>query len=168
MFPKNKTLIILIVMSLYVTSVFLANSDDLLSQIQKIRYENQIQKIEFSQTITFSSEEWQAFSNKTEIKHNNTYYDVISFQKFHSKVVAKVIKDDFENEFRLLISQIFNKHKTPSSEKKINFLSKHIVQKNKMNFNFKTNFKIESIDNHNTHFDLRTRSFIDSLFEPPC
>ncbi|MFV8346314.1 hypothetical protein [Flavobacterium sp. ZB4P13] len=168
MFPKNKILVILVVISLYSTGVFLAYSGDLFSQIQKIRHENQIQKIKFSQTITFSWEEWRAFSNKKEIKHNNAYYDVISFQKFRSEVIAKVVKDDLENEFRLVISQIFNKHKTNHSAKKRTFISKHLVQKHNINFGFKIDFKSNTIENHNTQFNLKTRSFIDSLFDPPC
>ncbi|MFV5693518.1 hypothetical protein ACM55K_15960 [Flavobacterium sp. LT1R49] len=168
MFPKNKILVILVVISLYSTSVFFAYSGDLFNQIQKIRHENQIKKIKFRQTIIFSLEEWQAFSDKTEIKYNNAYYDVISFHKFHSEVIAKVVKDDLENEFRLVISQILNKHKKSPLEKKRTFLSKHLVQKNKVNFGFKIDFKIDIIENHNTQFNLKTRPFIYSVFDPPC
>jgi hypothetical protein len=167
MFSKNKRLVILIVISLYITGVFFDYSGDLFSQIQKIRRENYIKKIKFCQTRTFSLEEWESFSNKTEIRQNNIYYDVICFQKFHSKVIAKVVKDDLENEFRFMISQIFNKHKAPPLEKKHTFISKHIVQKDKINFIFKFNFKIDKIENYETQFNLKTRSFIYSLFEPP-
>lgn len=168
MLPKSKTLIIFIVISLYIAHIFFAYSGDLFSQIQKIRYENQIEKIELSETITFSLEEWQAFSDKTEIKHNNAYYDVISFQKFHSEVTVKIVKDDLEDEFRFVISQLLNQHKTPSSEKKNTFVSKHLVQKDKINFDFKIDFIIDTIENHSTQFNLKTRSFIYSEYQPPC
>lgn len=168
MFPKYKKPAILIIISLYIIGVFFVNSGDLFSQIQKIRYENRIKKIKLCKTIIFSSKEWKVFSDKKEIKFNNAYYDVIAFQEFNSKVIAKVIKDDLENEFRLVISQILNKQKPLPLDKKYTSLSKHLVQKEKINFVFKFNFKIDKIENYDTQFNLKTKSFIYSLFEPPC
>ncbi|MFV5696222.1 hypothetical protein ACM55G_12405 [Flavobacterium sp. LB3P122] len=168
MFPKNKILIIIfVIISLYGTGFFLTYSGDLINPIQKIRYENQIKKIKFRQTIIFSLDEWQAFSDKKEIKYNNPFYDMISFKKNHTKVISKAVNYDLENQFRLVISQVLNKHKRFPLEKKRTFLSKHPVQKNKINFGFKIVFKIGIIENHNTQFNLKTRSFIYLLFDPP-
>ncbi len=169
MFLKNKIRVILIVViSFYITGVFLTYSDNLLRQIQKIRYENQIQNIKFSKSITFSSEEWRDFSNKTEIKYKNVFYDVVSFQQFHSKVIAKVVKDDFENEFRLVVSQVLNKHKRFPSEKKRAIFSKHLVHKDKVDWSFKIDFKINAIENYNAQFNLKAKLLIYSVFDPPC
>lgn len=168
MFKKNKIVVILIVISLYVTGVFLSYSGDLLAEIQKTRYENQIKKIKLCQTIIFSAKQWQAFSNKKEIKIKNTYYDVISFQKIQQGVVVKMVKDDLENEFRLVVSQILNKHKIPFSEKKDTSLFKHLLQKQKSSNDVKFDFEIDEIENYNTNFNLKTKSFIDLLFDPPC
>jgi hypothetical protein len=136
----------------------LAYSGDLFSQIQKIIHENQIQKIKFSQTITFSLKQWRAFSDKTAIKRKNAYYDEISFRKFHSKVITKVVKDDLKNKFCFLISQILKKSNTQPLEKKGNFLSKHLAQRNKINVGFGNNFKIDTTENHNTKFNLKIRT----------
>jgi hypothetical protein len=168
MFPKYKKPVILIIILLNISGVFFVNSGDLFSQIQRIRYENQIKKIQSSKSMSFSLKEWKTFSDKKEIKYKNDYYDVISFQEFHSEVIAKVVKDDLENEFRLLISQIIKKRKTPPLDRKRSFLSKHLVQKNKINVGFDNDFKINTTENHNTQFNLKTRVFIYSLFDPPC
>lgn len=168
MFLKNKIVVTFIAISLYVMGVFLAHSGDLFNEIQNIRYENQIRKIKLSQTIIFSSGEWQTFSNKKEIKYNNAYYDVISFRKYGSEVIAKVVKDEFENEFRLTISQVLNKNKIPTSEKKSTFISIHLAQKYPLNIGFKINFGIDAIENYNTQFNLKTSSFVNLMYDPPC
>ncbi len=142
-------------------------SGDLILQIQSVRHQNQIEKLEKSETLEFSLKEWNNFSDNQEIKFQNSYYDVISSQTINSKVVAKVVKDDFENEIRVSIHKIFSKTKSSSSnQKKSNTFSKHVICKNE--FVYKNKFDFIKLTNFSEVLISKTSNFIEFSEKPPC
>ncbi len=145
-----------------------AFSGNLIYQIQVVRHQNQIEKSFNSEILEFSLLEWNKFSDLNEIKFQNNYYDVISFQKINTKIFTKVVKDDFENENRILISKIFKKSKSPLSEKKkSNIFSKHIFLKNEFIF-LNIFFFLTKLQIKNGILSSKTSNFINLQEKPPC
>ncbi len=142
---------------------------DLILQIQTVRHQNQIKKIENAQTLEFSIKEWNSFSDTNEIKFQNKYYDVISFREIDSKVIVKVIRDTFEDEFRVTFSKIFNKNKIPFSEKnKSNFFSKHLTSKDEFVFSVNIDFALDELLKNERYINIKTSNFINFQEKPPC
>ncbi len=50
----------------------------------------------YSETLVFSKEYWSTISDKRELFINNKYYDLISHKTIGNKIIARVIRDDFE------------------------------------------------------------------------
>lgn len=144
-------------------------SGDLLNQIQVIHHQNQIEKVSSAKTLEFTINEWNNFSELNEIKYQNNYYDVISFKKVNSKIVANVVKDKFENETRVTISKIINKSKIPfSDKKKSNSFSKHLFSQNEFICNDILNlfkFKLRKFDRV---LCSKIATYINFQEKPPC
>ena len=49
-----------------------------------------------SETLVFSKKFWSSIPNKREFVIDNQYYDLISHKTIGNKIVARVIRDDFE------------------------------------------------------------------------
>lgn len=144
-------------------------SGDLVLQIQTVRHQNQIEKIKNAQTLEFSIKEWNSFSDNKEIKFQNNYYDVISFQEIDSKIIVKVIKDQFESEFRVCFSKIFNKSKFPfSDKKKSNFFSKHLLSKKEYIILSHLDFLNDKLRENDSFLDSKTSTFLNFQEKPPC
>lgn len=144
-------------------------SGHLILQIQTLRHHNQIEKIKYSETLEFSTTEWNNFSDNTEIKFKNNYYDVISVREINSKIIAKVVKDKFENEFRITFSKIFNKTKFPFSEKnKLNNFSKHLATKNEFVILTNLDFALDKLLKYECYLNFKTSNFINFQEKPPC
>jgi hypothetical protein len=169
MFKKNKKSIIFIIISIYVIGMVMTFTGDLILQIQTIRHQNRIEKIKNSESLEFSMTQWNNFSDNTEIKFQNRYYDVISFKEIDSKIIVKVIKDQFENEFRVSLAKIFNKNKIPFSEKsKSNFFSKHLVSKVEYITFINLDFLLDKLQENNSFLNSKTSNFINFQEKPPC
>lgn len=166
---KIKNLAIFTIISIYTIGIVLTFSGELLNQIQVIRHQNQIEKISSAKTLEFSLNDWNNFSDFNEIKFGNHFYDIISYEKFDSKIVAKVVKDKFENETRVTLAKIFSKAKSPLTEKKkSNLFSKHILSKIKIVCSNKMNlfdFKLQKFDGR---INSKTSTFINFQEKPPC
>jgi hypothetical protein len=154
---------------MYLVGFLFAFSGDLLTQIQLVRQHNQIQKTNHIVTISLLSKQWNAMGDQHEIKCNGAYYDVVSHSRSGKTVTIKAVKDHFENEMRIVLSQIFNKSKNPKSEKKkTNFTSHQILTETKS-----TGFEINLFpsvceENFKSNFDLKINSFIYLPQKPPC
>ena len=149
--------------------MILTFSGGLIYQIQIVRHQNQIENINNAETLEFSLLEWNKFSDSKEIKFKDNYYDVISFKNIKSKILAKAVKDDFENEFRITFNKIFNKHKSPLSEKKkTNLFSKHILSKNEFICTNKINLFNVELQKFDVIIDFKTTNFINFQEKPPC
>lgn len=164
-----KNLVIFAVISVYFIGMVLTFSGDLIQRIQLVRYQNQIEKIANAKHLEFSLKEWNSFEGADEIKFQNQYYDVISFEKINSKIIANVVHDKFENEARVILTKILDKTKSPLPEKKkSNSFSKHILSKNEI---ICTN-NIISFKFILSKFDKiivsKTSSFINFQEKPPC
>jgi hypothetical protein len=169
MFKIIKKPAVLILTIIYAIGVFMAYSSSLFQDLQYLRYENKIKETNHVQTIIFSEKDWQNLDNTHEIKYNNTYYDVVSFQKINSNIIIKAINDSTESEFRLLYSQLFSKHKIPfSDKKKTSLFSKQIALKEPQANYLKFNFLTVTSRNFNIFFDLKTNSYHQLFLHPPC
>lgn len=168
MILKNKNKGLFIIISIYCIGLLFSFSGDLIQKIQAVRYQNQIDKTKKREVLVFSTKEWESYNNVKEIKYKNNFYDVISYQVINSKISATVVKDKFENETRVVISQIFNKHKIPFSEKKkSSSFSEHIAQEFQI-ITSKPEFLNYKPSNFDAYFDLKIKSFINPLQKPPC
>ena len=148
--------------------MILVFSGDLITQIQDFRHQNQIEKINQSETIAFSETEWNNFNNADEIKFQNNYYDVISIKKSYNKIIAKVVKDDFESEIRIGISKIFKNKKPISHKKKTNSISKHLISKADFLKNKDSKIHQKLIQKSDGLIHLKTSNFINFQEKPPC
>ena len=169
MFQKNRIFAVFLILSIYVFGTILSFTGDFIQHIQVVRHQNQIEKIAKAQTIEFSFSQWEKFTDTKEIKIENDFYDVVSFRKSNSKIIAKVVKDNFENEIRITFSQIFNKHKLPASgKKKSSPIAKHFNIK--LNENFKNSVVLFSKKASNFDYLINSKinSFIDLPLKPPC
>jgi hypothetical protein len=166
---KSKKTAIFLLAILYAVVVFMAFSGDLLQDLQSIRYENKINQTKDIQTITFDQKDWNNLENHKEVKFKKTYYDVVSFRQFRSKIIVKAVKDSLENEFRLICSQLSSKYKSPISEKKdTSVFFKQIVVNQSNNYSFKLLFLLSKSKNFNIIFDLKTISYQNIPLQPPC
>lgn len=166
---KIKNPAVILIISIYFIGMFVTFSGSLINQIQVVRHQNQIEKIANAEILEFSIIEWNNFSESNEIKFQNDFYDVISFEIINSKIFAKVVKDNFENETRITLSKIFNKTKSPFSEKKkSNSFSKHILSLNEIIGLKNINFPLNKLLNLYEVLTSKTSNYINFLEKPPC
>lgn len=169
MFQKNRIFAVFLILSIYVFGTVLSFTGDFIQHIQVVRHQNQIEKIAKAQTIEFSFSQWEKFTDTKEIKIENDFYDVVSFRKSNSKIIAKVVKDDFENEIRVTLSQICKNQKIPySDKKKSNTISKHFVSKDKFYTYYTNVIQLEKKSNFKFKANLKEISFIYLPIKPPC
>jgi hypothetical protein len=154
---------------MYLVGLLFAFSGDLVQQIQTVRHQNQINKINQIEIISISLSQWNEFENKHEIKLEDIFYDVVAHSITSQKVTLKVVKDHFENEVRVVFSQVFNKSKYPTSDKKKSTTSlQQIVCETKSNWVKKNIFTSMLVENFNSKFELKTNSYIYLPQKPPC
>jgi hypothetical protein len=169
MIKRSKKNAILFLAFLYAVGVFMAFSGDLLQDLQSIRYESKIKQTKEIQAITFDCKDWNNLENHKEVKFKKVYYDVVSFRQLNSKIIVKAVKDNSENEFRLICSQLSSKHKSPISEKKdTSVFFKQIIVNQSNNYSFKLLFLLSKSKNFNIIFDLKTISYQNIPLQPPC
>lgn len=169
MTKKNQFFSILFVTTLYLVGFLFAFCGDLVQQIQTVRHQNQINKINQIELISISISQWNQFDNKHEIKLKDIFYDVVAHSISGQKVTLKVVKDHYENEVRVVFSQVFNKGKCPTSDKKKSTSSIHqIVCETKPNCLNNSNFASMLVENYKSKFDLKTNSYIYLPQKPPC
>ena len=118
MFKKIKYISILSIALFYILQLCIIFSGALIENIQQIRYQNQIAKTHISEEKILTLREWNTLDNKKEIKIHGTYYDVIDIKITPSKVILKVVKDDFESELRISMQRLFNTKNLTSTDKK--------------------------------------------------
>lgn len=144
-------------------------SGALISNIQAYRYQSQISKIESATQLSLPIATWNRFDNKKEIELNGDYYDVISIEKKASNVVLKVVKDDFESEFRLAMHTVFDNKAVTNDDDKKSFNcydNPTIIEKQIANYDV---FFCEGNTNcHGLLIDGKTQNTIVTLYKPPC
>lgn len=169
MFRKIKFFRVLFFTAMYLVGFLFAFSGDLIQQIQTLRLHHQINKKNLVENISFTLSQWNDLDDKHEIKIDDIYYDVVSYSINGENVILKVVKDHFESELRVVLSQVFNKNKLPNSDKKkINFFSSQIALELQLNLNFKNGFEEMLNKNFKFNFDSKTSSFIFIPQKPPC
>lgn len=149
--------------------MFLTFSGDLIQRIQSIRFQNQIEKIANSKNLEFSLKEWKSFEGANEITIQNQFYDVVSFKKIDSKIIANVVHDKFENEVSVFLTKILSKTKSSVPEKKkSNSFSKHILPKNEFICSNKTQLYNYKLPIYNNIENSKTSAFVSFQEKPPC
>jgi hypothetical protein len=140
----------------------------ILQEWQHIHYQNQLNQTDKFQLLHFTAKEWEAKENKREFQINGVYYDVQSISYKENGVVAKVVKDELENEIRLLLTQTFQKQKSiPVNKKKGQFLSIHQLSITEWRIETSSNcFKIKTPIAHKKVFWDWFKS--NKLYRPPC
>ena len=174
-FAKNKSLnytknlVIFSIISIYFVGMLLTFSGNLIQRIQSVRFQNQIEKIANSKNLEFSLKEWNSFEGANEIAFKNQFYDVVSFKKIDSKIIANVVPDKFENEVRIFLTKILSKTKSSLPEKKkSNSFSKHILSKNEFICPNKKHFYDYKLPIYNSVDNCKTSAFINFQEKPPC
>ncbi len=169
MLKKLKIPAIISIVIVYVFSVFFAFSGGFIYHIQWVRYENQIKKLQNTESLEFSNQEWLAFSDNKEIKYKDNFYDIISVQTLQSRVIVKVVKDNLENKLNLAFLKLFNKNKSSNSDdNKFDFFSKHILASTYTKLIKESNFLLDTLQNFVSVFQIKPKSFITILQKPPC
>lgn len=153
---------------MYCLGLFFSFTLLILQEWQHIHYQNQLNQTDKFQLLYFTIKEWNATKNKREFKLNGVYYDVHSINYKGNLVVAKVVKDELENEIRLLLTQSFQKQKSiPAHKKKGHFLSVHEPTLTQ----WITEKSLQFFETKNTI--IHKKSFCNwlisqKLFRPPC
>ena len=169
MLQKNRIFAVFLILSIYIFGLLLSFTGDFIQHFQAVRHQNQIEKIELATTLEFSFNDWKKFKDSKEIHFQYDFYDVISINKTANKIIAKVVKDDFENEIRVAFSQIFTKHKLPISEKKkTDSFAKHLNIKLLENLKNVTTVFSKKTSNFDYLLHLKINSYIDLPLKPPC
>ena len=169
MLKKIKYYSVITIAIFYILQLSLVFSGTMIENIQQIRHQNQVSKINLALEKIIPVKDWNNFDNKKEIKINAVYYDVISFRIFSDKVVIKVVKDNFESELRISMQRLFENKSLPSNDKKkcfnfYNYLS--IIEKQKKESN---QFLISIVTNPIAFFTHRkTNTIKASIYRPPC
>ena len=112
MIPKKKHKKILstyAMVVMYCLGLFFSFTMLILQEWQHIHYQNQLNQTDKFQLLHFTAKEWKAKDNKREFQINGVYYDVQSISYKKNGVVAKVVKDELEDEIRVLLTQSFQK-----------------------------------------------------------
>jgi hypothetical protein len=169
MLKNIKHISILSIATIYILQLCFVFSGTLIENIQELRHQNQISKNLMAEHMEFSLRDWQLLDNKKEIKINNTFYDVISFRNSSKKVVVKVVKDDFENEFRISFQNLFNKKNTTDSGKKksfnpYNYLTVISNETKTHSVLFLYFFSKSNL----SFFKVKTNKIIEFIYRPPC
>ena len=144
-------------------------SGGLITQIQNIRQKKIIEKNTNFEVLNFTINQWNEFNDTEEIKHNNKFYDVVSFKKINSNVIVTAIHDDLENEVRVFISKIYKKSKKSIPEKVVSkVFSKHILLKNNSFVSEKSLIFYNSPQKFLLQPKDKTSDFNDFVEKPPC
>jgi hypothetical protein len=153
---------------MYCLGLFFSFTMVFLQEWQHIHYQNQINQTDHFQLLHFTAKNWHATENKREFKINGEYYDVQSISYKGNLVIAKVVKDELENEIRLLLTQAFQKQKAiPVNKKKGQFLSIHQLNITEWQIETSPNyFKIKTAIAHKNVFWDWFKT--NKIFRPPC
>jgi len=171
MIPKKKHKKILgtyAMVVMYCLGLFFSFTLLILQEWQHIHYQNQLNQSDKFQWLRFTAKEWRAKDNKREFQINGIYYDVKAITYEKNYIVAKVVKDELENEIRLLLTQTFQKQKSiPAHKKKGHFLSIHEPTSTQWKIEVCPIFFItkNSINNKN---DICNWLLSRKLLRPPC
>ena len=99
-------------------------SDILIENIRDIRNKVQISKLHLAETKELPISFWNTLIEKKEFQLNGAYYDVISYKEKGDKIVAKVVKDSYEANFKIVLDNLFSKknqsHKDKKKSQKLN------------------------------------------------
>lgn len=153
---------------MYCLGLFFSFTMLILQEWQHIHFQNQLNETEKFQWLHFTAKEWNAKDNKREFQINGIYYDVKSITYEKNWVVAQVVKDELENEIRLLLTQSFQKQKSiPAHKKKGQVLSVHEPTSSQWTIEDSPKFFItkNSIKNKK---NICTWLLSQKLLRPPC
>jgi hypothetical protein len=166
---KTKKLAVNTILLLYCMGLVLAAFSFFIDHYQILRQKHQIDAAPVIKTLYLSDTDWNKFEDKHEIFYANHYYDVISHQKINNTHLLKAVLDSTENHFRVIVNQVFKKHKKPIDYKKNNFqFAKHLVDKNQMEVCKNTTPLYYISPNFDNNFNQKTKNYICILENPPC
>ncbi len=92
---KNKALFVLLFYSIFLV---IFSTEIILNEFMNARRELLVESSSnsTSEILVFTKEFWSTIPNKREFIIDNKYYDLISHKTIGNKIVARVIRDDFE------------------------------------------------------------------------
>jgi hypothetical protein len=153
---------------MYCLGLFFSFTMFFLQEWQHINYQNQINQTDKIQLLHFTAKDWHATENKREFKINGVYYDVHSISYKENLVVAKVVKDELENEIRLLLTQTFQKQiSIPAHKKKGHSLSVHEPTSAQWKIEDGPKFFVAK-NSINNKKNICNWLLSQKLFRPPC
>lgn len=153
---------------MYCLGLFFSFTMLILQEWQHIHYQNQLNQTDKIQLLHFTAKEWNAKDNKREFQINGVYYDVHSISHKGNLIVAKVVKDELENEIRLLLTQAFQKQKsTPTHKKKGHSLSVHEPTSSQWKIEDGRKFFVAK-NSINNKKNICNWLLSQKLFRPPC
>jgi hypothetical protein len=169
MFKRIKHIALVSIAIIYILQICFFFSGTLIEKIQEVRYENQIANNRTTESKEFLLSDWQLLDNKKEIKINTIFYDVVSAKKVGHRVIVKVVKDSFENEFRVTFQNVFNKKNILNSRKKksskpygyLTVISNETKTHSTvlLHYFFRPNFPF---------LNIRTNKIVEAIYRPPC
>jgi hypothetical protein len=170
MLNKIKNISVFIITTFYVLQLCTIFSGTLVEHLQEIRNQIQLSKIHLSEEKTLTLSHWKSLENKKEIKINNIYYDVLSYEVLSNKVLINAIKDKNENDFRIVLNNLFNKKESsPYSGKKKSFNTYNFIT-----ILYTNNYTIESnlnlLSKKSSFYTTikNTRKVALTIYKPPC
>ena len=169
MLKRIKHIAILVIATFYMLQLSPLFSNFLIENLKDFRNKTQISKLHSTETKELSITFWNTLTEKKEFKINGIYYDVISYKKKNNKIIAKVIKDSYEEYFKIALDDIFGEKENSQKDKKK-------VQKSNLQISALSS-PVESLDTTNAKFYYRsnyrelegkTKKISITTLRPPC
>jgi len=118
MLKKIKHIALFTLLGLYLLQLATMFIGDFTNEIQELRRQNQIAKLELVETKYIPLAHWNAFGKKKEIIINNEYYDVVAFEILNDQVKVDAVKDSFDIHLKATLKNIFKSKDLQNSNKK--------------------------------------------------
>lgn len=116
-----------------------------------------------SETLVLTNEMWSTIPNKREFVIDNKYYDLISHKTIGNKIVARVIRDDFEIVLKKTAENLTKKN---SKSKKLNAsisITQFITNTEDIHF-YRVKKTVAQLPKYHAFFD---DNFTCNIFQPP-
>lgn len=169
MLRRIKHISIFAIATFYVLQLTPLFSVFFIESIKDIRNKIQISKLHLSETKELSISFWNTLPEKKEFKINGIYYDVISYKRANNKIIAQVVKDSYEDYFKIALDDLFckkeNSHKDKKKVQKLNLLVTTLSSHDEDN---NTTFLETYYCSNYRNLKGKTKKIVVITLRPPC
>jgi hypothetical protein len=169
MLKRIKHISIFVIATFYVLQLTPLFPVFFIENIKDIRNKIQISKLHLAETKELSISFWNTLPEKKEFKINGIYYDVISYKRANNKIIAKVIKDSYEDYFKIALDDLFcKKENSHKDKKKVHKLNLLVTTLSSHNEDSNTTFLETYYRSNYRNLKSKTKKIVVIALKPPC